>query len=216
MDLRSAYRARWSFRAPRSFLTMHAAGLFVPLAGSREEWAIALRTSTAKGTRPRIVFGTVEIFDAETIAEGDAWVEEDLIPGLVPLGGDGSGDRYCFDARGKLHGTTAVALCPHDGGGATYVAPSFAGFVFRTLLEDMASGHVWTNRGFSQNDMVGLFQRNLAASRRYLLKRWARAIAAVIARGERGDWPKKEEILSMLAQDTAFARLPEEEFDHFR
>lgn len=144
---------------------MHAAGLF----------------DLAKPNA--LSLGAFEIYDAKTIVEGDAFVEESLIPRLVPIGGDRSGDRWCFDARRKRDGHTAILHCPHDGGGALYVAPSFAAFIYRLVTENRTP-------------------ENIARVRPWMLKRWRGALSS----------PDPID----LAEDPAFATLPEDEIEHFR
>lgn len=139
MRIEKAYRDAWNFRPPRACREMHAAGLFDGPRGLK--------------------LGGAEIYDAETIAEGDAFVSESLIPRLIPIGGDQSGDRWCFDARHKLDGRTAVLHCPHDGGGATFIAPSFAAFIFRLVAEHRT-------------------KENIERVRPWMLKRWLRALSS--------------------------------------
>ena len=126
---------------------MHEAGLFDPKSAHA------------------LSFAVFEIFDAETIAAGDAYVAEELIDGLVPIGGDSSGDRWCFDTRRKIHGTTPVLYCPHDGGDAEYVAPSFAAFVFRLIAFNLALTHIFTGRGLDAASITALTQTNVARCR---------------------------------------------------
>ena len=139
MRIEKAYRDAWNFKPPLSCREMHAAGLF------RGPKALQLRGA--------------EIYDAETISEGDSFVAETLIPKLIPIGGDKSGDRWCFDARRKLDGRTAVLHCPHDGGGATFVAPSFAAFIYLLVADNRT-------------------KENIERVRPWMLKRWLRALAS--------------------------------------
>ena len=105
MDIARAYERAWQFTPPRTCREIHAARLFE----GRGKNVIDLPVRLA-------VF---EVYGPKQIAQGDAWVAEDLIPGLVPIGGDSSGDRWCFDTRVRIGGTIPVLHCPHDGGGAT-------------------------------------------------------------------------------------------------
>lgn len=200
-----AYRTTWTFHVPRSCRAMHAAGLLEPPPGA---WR---RLPFASLPKDRLVFVVFEMDDAKTVAEGDVFVRDSLIDGLVPIGGDGSGDRFCFDARQRKHGTTPVVLAPHDGGGATYVAPSFAGFVFRLCVENLLYAHLLP--AFSRRDLAELTHRNAELAKPFLLPRWTSRLHAV---ADASRWPTFRELDAFFAKDPAFARLPRDEFEHFR
>ncbi|MFO0612272.1 MAG: SMI1/KNR4 family protein [Polyangiaceae bacterium] len=192
MDIASAYQAVWSFTPPRKCREVHAAGL------------------AAHGALNLAFF---EFYSADEIAEGDAFVSEMLIPGLVPIGGDSTGDRWCFDARLRVGGTIPIAFCPHDGGGASYVAPSFAGFLYRLVLENLMYWEFYGRRGVDRAALRSLTLDNLRKLEPWLLHRWARRgreIASMDA------WPTDDDFDAVMRQDRAFSRLPAGEFDHFR
>lgn len=194
MNVTEAYRSTWDFTPPRKCAEIHGAGL---LSAGPDALDVAV----------------FEFYDAETIAEGDAFVSEQLVPGLVPVGGDSSGDRWCFDTRRRIGGTIPIAYCPHDGGGATYVAPSFAGFVYRVVLENLVLGHLYAGRGSSRSDLRSLTLGNLRRLEPWLLRRWverARSVASSDA------WPTYEGFEEFMRGDPAFARLPSEAFEHFK
>jgi len=157
-------------------------------------------------------FGVFDVYEAEAIAKGDVFVSEMLIDRLVPIGGDGSGDAWCFDARTRLHGTTPILACPHDGGGATYVAPSFAGFIYRLVLENLLHAHIFEAKGIDRAALLRLTKRHLELLEPWLLRRWIRRALATLD----GAWPPFETFDSFMRQDRAFARLPSDEVDHFR
>jgi hypothetical protein len=194
MDIGAAYLSAWSFAPPRSCREMHAAGLF------------------ATGSPGALRFASFEVSPPGQIAEGDAFVSELLVGGLVPIGGDRTGDRWCFDRRRRFGGTTPIALCPHDGGGATYVAPSFAAFVYRLLLENLALAHLFEGWGEGREALRAITLHNLKLADRWLLRRWVRRVRAIA----RGEWPDGEAFDAFMREDPAFARLPEGEFEHFR
>lgn len=194
MKIADAYTSAWEFSPPRKCREIHDAGL---LASGPDALDLAV----------------FEFYDAETIADGDAFVSEQLIPGLVPIGGDSSGDRWCFDSRLRIGGTIPVAHCPHDGGGATYVAPSFASFLYRVVLENLVLGHLYAGRGSSRSELRALTLGNLRRLEPWLLRRWLRRGRAVAASDA---WPTYEGFDAFLRTDPAFARLPSGAFDHFR
>jgi hypothetical protein len=194
MDIVAAYRTIWQFSPPRTCREMHAAGLF-------------------DGSSPRALrFALFEVYPAEVIAEGDAFVTESLVGGLVPIGGDRSGDRWCFDSRRRIGGTTPVLFCPHDGGGARYVAPSFAGFVYRLVLENLVLAHLYAGWGTDRAGVRALTLRNREILDPWLLERWKRRALDTVA----GEWPDDEGFEAFMRRDPAFARLPAEELEHFR
>lgn len=194
MNIAEAYAAIWAFDPPRTCREMHAAGLF--------------------DQRPRALeFAFFEVYDAVTIAEGDAYVAESLVPGLVPIGGDRSGDRWCFDTRTRIGGTIPVAHCPHDGGGAVYVAPSFAAFMYRLVLENLVFGETFARRGTGPEALAALTLANLERVEPWLLRRWGKRGRA-LARGPGA--PTHDAFEAFLRADPAFARLPTDAFDHFR
>jgi hypothetical protein len=193
VDIASAYEATWKFAPPRKCREMHAAGLFAPRAPT--ELRLAL----------------FEVYTPATIAEGDAFVSEQLVPGLLPIGGDRSGDRFCFDARLTIGGTTPVLYCPHDGGGARYVAPSVAAFVYRLVLENLSLAHLFEGWGEDRAALRALTVRNLALVDGWLLRRWARRANATLEAA----WPTSEGLDAFMREDPAFARMPREEIEHF-
>ncbi len=194
MNITEAYRATWAFDAPRKCREIHDAGL---LAASPDALDLSV----------------FEFDDADTIADGDAFVSEELVPGLVPIGGDSSGDRWCFDTRLRIGGTIPVAHCPHDGGGATYVAPSFAGFLYRVVLENLVLGHLYAGRGGSRADLRSLTLGNLRRLEPWLLARWTRRGRAVTSSDV---WPAHSDLDAFLREDRAFARMPTSAFEHFK
>lgn len=191
MKIREAYGRAWKYKPPRKVRAMHDAGLF------------------ADG---KLRFAVFEFYDPETIADGDAWVADDLVPGLVPIGGDSSGDRWCFDTRMRIGGTTPILHCPHDGGGAVYVAPSFAGFVYRQIVENLGYAAVFADRGIDRAGVKALTLRNLKLAGPWLLKRWQRNALALLE----GTWPDPKGVDAWLRNDPAFAAMPDEELEHFR
>jgi hypothetical protein len=204
MDIAAAYAAAWNFSPPRSCRAMHAQGLFA-----------------ASG--PAVLrFGTFEVHSPAMIAEGDAFVTQQLVPGLIPIGGDRTGDRWCFDTRRRIGrradpggggpGTIPVAYCPHDGGGAQYVAPSFAAFVYRLIVENLALLHLFEGWGEERAGVSALTLANVDRAERWLLRRWAEHARAAV----RAPWPTYEAFDGYIRRDPAFRRLPEGEFPHFR
>ena len=189
MDIATAYERTWGFSPPRTCREMHAAGLFDPRSPA------ALRLA---------VF---EVYDAVTIAKGDAFVRDCLIPGLVPVGGDRSGDRWCFDTRRRIGGTIPVLACPHDGGGATYVAPSFAAFVYTRVLEGVLQAH---RSADDRNGVRRLTLEHLDRLDRWLLRRWVRRAKAMLD----GEWPTHRTFDAWLREDPSFAWLPTDELEH--
>lgn len=187
--IEAAYERVWQFPAPRRCVEMHAAGLF----GRDPARALDLTG--------------FDVYDAETIAEGDVFVTDELVAGLVPIGGDRSGDRWCFDTRLRVGGTIPVLHCPHDGGGGVYVAPSFAGFVFRLVSERLTETRA--PRAGTNASIIG---ENAAKAGPFWLRRWARTLrlAATEAPLTTVDWEV------WLRRDPAFARLPAGEHDVFR
>lgn len=193
-SIADAYQTTWRFTAPRKCREMHEAGVFNP----KSEQYVDL--------------GVFEVYEAASIAKGDVFVSEMLIDGLVPIGGDSSGDAWCFDARTRLHGTTPVLACPHDGGGATYVAPSFAGFVYRLVLENLLHAHIFEDKGIDRAALVRLTKNNLGILAPWLLPRWIRRALTTLE----GAWPTFKTFDAFMHEDRAFARLPRDELDHFR
>lgn len=191
MRIREAYGRAWKYNPPRKVRAMHDAGLF---------------------TDGKLRFAVFEFYDPETIADGDAWVADDLIAGLVPIGGDSSGDRWCFDTRMKIGGTTPILHCPHDGGGAIYVAPSFAGFVYRQILENLLHADVFDGRGIDRAGVKALSLRNVKLAAPWLLKRWQKDALALIE----GTWPDQKALEAFIRRDPAFAAMPDDEIEHFR
>lgn len=191
MKIREAYGRAWKYKPPRKVRAMHDAGLFVD---------------------GKLRFAVFEFYDPETIADGDAWVADDLVPGLVPIGGDSSGDRWCFDTRMRIGGTTPILHCPHDGGGAVYVAPSFAGFVYRQIVENLIYAHIFADRGIDRAGVKALTLRNLKLAGPWLLKRWQRDALALVE----GTWPEPKGFDAWMRKDPAFAAMPDEELEHFR
>lgn len=191
MKIREAYGRAWKYKPPRKVRAMHDAGIF------------------GDG---KLRFAVFEFYDPETIADGDAWVADDLVPGLVPIGGDSSGDRWCFDTRMRIGGTTPILHCPHDGGGAVYVAPSFAGFVYRLILENLLYTHIFADRGIDRAGVKALTQRNLKLAGPWLLKRWQRDALTLVE----GTWPEPKGFDALMRRDPAFAAMPDEELEHFR
>lgn len=189
LEIGTAYQGAWGFVAPRRCVEMHASGLF--------------------GRDPARALGQLgfDVYDAETIAEGDVFVAEELVAGLVPIGGDRSGDRWCFDTRLRVGGTIPVLHCPHDGGGGVYVAPSFAGFVFRLVSERLTETRA--PRAGTNASIIG---ENAAKAGPFWLRRWARMLrlAATEAPLTTAAWE------AWLRGDAAFARLPAGEVDVFR
>lgn len=210
MEMAEAMRAAWGYRPPRSFLEMHRARLFDVPNTPRNEWPAEIRRWTATGAPARVWLTVFELDAADRVAGGNAFVSESLAPGLVPIGGDGSGDAWCFDTRRKLHGTTPIVHVPHDGGGGVYVAPSFAGFVHRLLLENLQVLHVYLGWGLTRADLAATTLRGAEAASPWLLRRWRRD-AERVARS--GSWPDPRQLEAHLRKDPAFARLPRGEHD---
>jgi hypothetical protein len=207
VDIALAYRNAWSYRPPKTFRAMWAAGLLEPFSTKPfGAWGDVARKWLATGEPRRLILFPYEIYDATTIAEGDAFVRERLVPGLVPIAGDGSGDRWCFDTRLRIGGTTPVMHVPHDGGGGVYVAPSFAAFVYRTIIEQMHYQHMFEAWDFSRDDVLRLVERDLDLAKPWLLRRWQRTPKK---------WPSYRELEEFFARDPAFARLPGGELDVF-
>lgn len=210
MDIEAAVKATWGWRPPRTYVEMSRAGLFDGLRGARGE-AIALWVATGEPTR--LVHAIFDLDSADVVAAGNAFVKDDLVEGLVPIGGDGSGDAWCFDTRTKLGGTTPVLHVSHDGGGATFVAPSFAAFVYYLLLDNLRYQHFYDRWGLGRAGLVTATRRNLQAAAPWLLGRWRRHVERVI---ETGRWPTFGTLGRRLAEDPAFARLPKGEQHVFR
>lgn len=194
MDARRVYLQLWKYEPPPACVEMHQAGFFEP------------RSSRA------LSFAVFEFFDAKMLAEGDAFVSEQLVPGLVPIGGDRTGDRWCFDGRPTTKTPGAVVHCPHDGGGAVHVAPDFTAFVFRLCVENLALLPLFERWGKSREEVVAISDANLTATRPWLGPR-----AAVLEKWIRSSkWPEEERLESHLREDAAFAALPTGPFEHFR
>lgn len=206
MDMADAMKKAWSYRAPRSYLEMHRAHLF-------EGWdqsPPAIERWTKTGKPPRLLLTVFQMHTAETVVEGHAFVSEMLLPGLVPIGGDRSGDAWCFDTRRKIGGTTPIMHVPHDGGGGVYVAPSFAGFVYALLLENLQYLQLWQS---TRDDLVAATLRNTETAAPWLLRRWREDVERV---ARSSTWPDFHGLSKHLRRDPAFARLPEGEQDVFR
>jgi hypothetical protein len=212
-DIAAAMRAVWGYSPPRKYVEMHEARLFVAPTGPRARWRDDILRGNATGQPPRVLLALAEIDGPDVIASGNAFVSEMLVPGLVPIGGDGSGDAYCFDTRGKIGGTTPVLYVPHDGGGAVYVAPSFAGFVHFLILQNLQSLHFYEGWGLTRADLIQTSLRSAEAAARWLLPRWRRRIIDVLASDV---WPTSRTLPALLAEDPAFARMPRGEQDVFR
>jgi hypothetical protein len=194
MDIKNAYERLWCYAAPRKCREMHDANLFNPNAPRSLRLAV------------------FEVYDGDKIAKGDVYVAENLAAGLVPIGGDSSGDRWCFDTRLRIGGTTPVLNCPHDGSGATYEAPSFTAFIYRLVLENLVHAHIFEGRGVDRRGLVALTLENLALLSPWLLRRWVRRAKEALA----GPWPTHESFDGWMREDPAFRRLPEGEHEHFR
>jgi hypothetical protein len=194
MDIAAAYQKAWSFAPPRKCTEMHAAGLF-----------------ESRGPH-ELRFAEFEFYSPAMIAEGDAYVSQQLVAGLFPIGGDRTGDRWCFDSRRRIGGTIPIAFCPHDGGAAKYVAPSFATFVYRLVLENLAVAHLFEGWGEDRAAMRAFTAKNLDLVDRWLLRRWSRRARETLD----GAWPSYDDFDAFMRQDRAFSRLPRREFDHFR
>lgn len=189
-----AYKSAWRFTPPRKCREMHDAGLFDPQ------------------SKRYVDLGVFEVYGTASIAKGDVFVSEMLIDGLVPIGGDSSGDAWCFEARRRIGGTMPVLACPHDGGGATYVAPSFAGFVYRLVLENLLHAHIFEDKGIDHAALVRLTKKNLEILEPWLLGRWTRRALTTLG----GRWPTFKTFDAFMREDRAFAQLPTDEIDHFR
>jgi hypothetical protein len=193
VNVAAAYEAAWKFTPPKKCRDMHAAGLFKPH-GKNE-----------------LFFAQFEFYSPETIAEGDAFVER-LVRGLIPIGGDRTGDRWCFDTRQRIGGTIPILFCPHDGGGARFVAPSFAAFVYRLVLENLALAPLLEGWGKNRAAVRALTDRNLAMIDRWMLRRWVRRAHSTLE----GTWPSDEAFDGFMRADRAFTRMPDDELEHFR
>jgi hypothetical protein len=212
-DIVDAMRATWGHRPPRTYVEMHRAGLFDVPDTPRNQWPPEIRKWIATGAPRRVWLTVFEIDSPDVVADGNTFVSDMLVPGLVAIGGDGSGDAWCFDTRRKIHGTTPVMHVPHDGGGGVYVAPSFAGFVVYLILENLQYLHFYEDWKLSRADLAAATQRSVEAASPWLLQRWRRTVLEVIAGGT---WPTYRSLRGLLARDPAFARLPEGEHDVFR
>jgi hypothetical protein len=194
VDIAAAYESIWKFTPPRKCREMHAAGLF------------------KSGGKNELFFAQFEFYSPATIAEGDAFVSQQLVSGLVPIGGDRTGDRWCFDTRQRIGGTIPVLFCPHDGGPALFVAPSFAAFVYRLVLENLSLAHLLEGWGKNRAAVRALTERNLAMVDRWMLRRWVTRANATLD----GTWPTYESFDAFMRADRAFARMSAEEVEHFR
>jgi hypothetical protein len=213
MDIALAMKTAWDFTPPRSYVEMHRAGLFDAPTGPRNSWPPEIRRWIETGTPARVLLTVFEIDSPEIVAEGNVFVTDSLVPGLVPIGGDSSGDAWCFDTRTKVNGTTPILHAPHDGGGGVYVAPSFAGFVLYLILEIVQYLHFYESWGLTRTDLAAATRRCLEAASPWLLPRWQRRAERIVASK---DWPTARTLSSVLARDPAFARLPPGEHDIFR
>ncbi|HWF19822.1 MAG TPA: SMI1/KNR4 family protein [Verrucomicrobiae bacterium] len=61
-------------------------------------------------------------------------------PGFVPFARTGSGDAWCWYPEWSVNGIAPVVFCPHDCYDGNCYAPSFLGWIFRTIVEFASSG----------------------------------------------------------------------------
>ncbi len=213
MDIVDAMHEAWRYRPPRKYVEMLRGGLFDGPDGPRNAWPPEIRRWLSTGKPSRVLLIVFEIDSPEIVADGNDFVKESLVPGLVPFGGDSSGDAWCFDTRKRISGTTPILYVPHDGGSAVYVAPSFAGFVYRSILENLQYLHFYEDWKLTRADLAATTRRSAEAAAPWLLRRWLRNIEDVL---RSDDWPTYKTLDPMLARDPAFARLPPGEHDVFR
>lgn len=213
IDIVAAMEKAWSFTPPRSYVEMHRAGLFDYPDVPRNQWPPHLKAFAATGQPPRVFLTVFEIDSADVVADGNDFVSEMLVPGLVPIGGDSSGDAWCFDIRTRVGGTIPIMHVPHDGGGGVYVAPSFAGFVYSQILENLQYLHFYEGWKLTREDLAGTTRRSAESAAPWLLGRWKKDIDRVL---EKDTWPTFKTLPKLLARDPAFAKLPPGEHDVFR
>lgn len=192
--LETAYEEVWKFAPPASCVAMHAAGLFTP-----------------KGPNC-LQFATFEFLSAEEIAEDDVFVRESLADGFVPIGGDSTGDRWCFDTRKETPHPNAIIYCPHDMIGADVVAPTFEALVYRLIAFNLCVAHLW--RGWGTNDAAlrALTEKNLAIAKPWMRAAWIARLEALTP----ATWPKYEDFDAWMRETAEFAALPTEQIPQFR
>lgn len=85
---------------------------------------------------------------------------------LVPFAETPGRDTYCWYVEAS--GENWIADCPRDSNFAEGTAPSFEGFVFRSLLEEFSDS--WVIESLA--DMREVFEAYTARTREFLPDRW--------------------------------------------
>jgi hypothetical protein len=216
-DIVAAMKKTWSFTPPRSYVEMHRAGLFEYPNVPRNQWPPLIKRWSSEP--PRVFLTVFEVDSADVVARQEhrnTFVTEMLVPGLVPIGGDGSGDAWCFDTRTKIGGMTPIVHVPHDGGGGVYVAPSFAGFVYYLILQNLQYLHFFESWKLTHADLAAVTRRSAESAAPWLLRRWRSEVERTVRADGVSGWPTYKTLPQLLARDPAFARLPPGEHDVFK
>lgn len=88
---------------------------------------------------PGSVYQTLRFPDVEWLTDGadDLHLRPFWAGGFIPFALNGRGDAWCFSPRGSRADDeqSSVALCCHDFNFGQLYAPSFAGWLFRRILD---------------------------------------------------------------------------------
>jgi hypothetical protein len=132
-------------------------------------------------------------------------------PLLLGFAQNGRGDQWAW-LRDDRTDNPRIAFDVHDQLWPTFYAPSFEGFVYRLLLEDMASS--WLLDRLDDVSQLGpIFQRYAGAVQPYLPAQWGQALMEISRRSPfevvEGIFAflRQEETAGLLKRDLNFAQL---------
>jgi hypothetical protein len=143
----------------------------------------------------------------------------DQIPGLVPFAITARRDEWAWRVDWALHGVVPVVHCGNVDSAYGY-APSFAGFLYRVLLEEFSG--TWLPQDFGADGTVDQFHRYVDWVSPLLPVFWVGTLRKVLAShpkllcfsdGSQGLF-SREEADTIIARDLQFAHL-DEEFSHY-
>ncbi len=140
------------------------------------------------------------------------------IDGFIPFAQTLNHDCWCFAPHIDSNAPAPVAFCPEEDEVAVLYAPDFASFLYRMMLDEMASTYLVARESFAE---ASYLIRNYALQVcTYLPTAWAERLTDLAERQlcETDDvnfygMLSQDELEQIIAEDISYDRL-DEEFEH--